>query len=194
MYKSWLGWLWMSNQRTKTIINEIHYWKEHNLLPDVFCDFLLALYTEGEGDTLDKQINPEHPERFHVSSFVQLIMTTMTLILSIVVAYNNEINSFLQFILLVGLLLLCFWMYILLKNRLLSQIALIILLIMVLNISIYVIQHFFNSLWMLNTTVLLNFVVWLSIGYRQSEKYLRLLGVLGLVLTIGYMCWKLFIS
>src|SRR5690625_6770967 len=72
--------------------------------------------------------------------------------------FNNEINSFLQFILLVGLLLLCFWMYILLKNRLhiFTQIALMILLIMVLNISIYLIQHFLNSLWTLNVTVLLN--------------------------------------
>lgn len=186
----------MSNQRTKIIINEIHYWKEHSLLPDVYCDFLLALYTEGEMNTLDKQIHMEHSERFHVSSFVQLIMTTMTLILSVVVAYNNEIGSFLQFILLIGLLLLCFWMYILLKNRLhiFTQIALMILLIMVLNISIYLIQHFLNSLWTLNVTVLLNFVVWLIIGYRQSERYLRLIGVLGLVLTIGYMCWKFFIS
>ncbi|SEN55813.1 hypothetical protein SAMN04488134_101355 [Amphibacillus marinus] len=45
----------MDKQRKITIINEIHYWRENRLLPSHYCDFLLALYTEGshsEGDEL----------------------------------------------------------------------------------------------------------------------------------------------
>ncbi|WP_440898184.1 hypothetical protein ACS127_15190 [Amphibacillus sp. Q70] len=38
----------MNGQRKATIINEIKYWKENRLLPDEYCDYLLALYTEGE--------------------------------------------------------------------------------------------------------------------------------------------------
>ncbi len=39
----------MDETRKQIIINEIEYWKEHHLLPEQYCDFLLALYTEGNG-------------------------------------------------------------------------------------------------------------------------------------------------
>lgn len=37
----------MDKQRKETIVHEIKYWKENHLLPSHYCDFLLALYTEG---------------------------------------------------------------------------------------------------------------------------------------------------
>lgn len=36
-----------SNTRINTIINEIRYWKDTNLLPEQYCDYLLQLYSEG---------------------------------------------------------------------------------------------------------------------------------------------------
>lgn len=38
----------MKNQRKETILNEILFWKENNLLPAHYCDFLSTLYAEGE--------------------------------------------------------------------------------------------------------------------------------------------------
>lgn len=38
----------MKNQRKETILNEILFWKENNLLPEHYCDFLSTLYAEGE--------------------------------------------------------------------------------------------------------------------------------------------------
>ncbi|GAA0362701.1 hypothetical protein [Bacillus horti] len=35
------------DQKTKVVIQEIKYWKKNKLLPEHYCDFLLALYTEG---------------------------------------------------------------------------------------------------------------------------------------------------
>lgn len=43
----------MDQQRRATIIHEIKYWKDNHLLPSHYCDFLLALYTEGTGATDD---------------------------------------------------------------------------------------------------------------------------------------------
>lgn len=38
----------MNRQRRETIIQEIEYWKRSRLLPEHYCDYLLALYTEGD--------------------------------------------------------------------------------------------------------------------------------------------------
>lgn len=37
----------MTNPRKKIILNEILFWKQNKLLPEHYCDFLAALYTEG---------------------------------------------------------------------------------------------------------------------------------------------------
>lgn len=42
----------MDEARKETVIKEINYWKTHQLLPEHYCDYLLALYTEGEGEKL----------------------------------------------------------------------------------------------------------------------------------------------
>ena len=39
----------MDENRKQIIIKEIGYWKNNKLLPEQYCDFLLALYTEGTG-------------------------------------------------------------------------------------------------------------------------------------------------
>ena len=52
----------MDQQRKAIIIHEIKYWKDNHLLPEHYCDFLLALYTEGTGpgdDDLDDLLQPE---------------------------------------------------------------------------------------------------------------------------------------
>ncbi|MCS0823668.1 hypothetical protein NX029_06770 [Cytobacillus firmus] len=37
----------MDENRKKVIVNELLYWKKSRMLPDRYCDYLLALYTEG---------------------------------------------------------------------------------------------------------------------------------------------------
>ena len=39
----------MDENRKQIIIKEIGYWKNNKLLPEQYCNFLLALYTEGIG-------------------------------------------------------------------------------------------------------------------------------------------------
>ena len=53
----------MKENRIETIVNEIHYWKEHRLLPGEYCDFLLALYTQGQRDSSDRDIEFNNSKR-----------------------------------------------------------------------------------------------------------------------------------
>lgn len=39
----------MVDDRKLIIIKEIKHWKRNQLLPNRYCDFLIALYTHGEG-------------------------------------------------------------------------------------------------------------------------------------------------
>ncbi|SNS59250.1 hypothetical protein SAMN05444672_101192 [Bacillus sp. OK838] len=38
----------MDEMRKKIIIQEINSWKESRMLPEQYCDYLLALYCQGE--------------------------------------------------------------------------------------------------------------------------------------------------
>ncbi|MTH52454.1 hypothetical protein GKZ89_03470 [Bacillus mangrovi] len=40
----------MRTEKKKIIIDEITHWKENKLLPETYCNFLLALYTGGDTD------------------------------------------------------------------------------------------------------------------------------------------------
>ena len=51
----------MRDERTKTIVREIKYWKQYRLLPDEYCDFLLALYTQGETEKEQPNKDVHHP-------------------------------------------------------------------------------------------------------------------------------------
>ena len=37
----------MDPTRKKVILNEINFWKQNNMLPEHYCDYLIALYSEG---------------------------------------------------------------------------------------------------------------------------------------------------
>ena len=41
----------MDENRKKIIINEITFWKESRLLPEQYCDYLLAFYSEGKDES-----------------------------------------------------------------------------------------------------------------------------------------------
>ena len=40
----------MDSTRKKVILNEIYFWKQNNMLPEHYCDYLIALYLKGDED------------------------------------------------------------------------------------------------------------------------------------------------
>ncbi|MDW0117374.1 hypothetical protein QTL97_10545 [Sporosarcina thermotolerans] len=75
----------MSNQRKKTIITEIKYWKENKLLPEHYCDYLITLYTQGEQEeniNASDAILPKRKKKLNKSFiFLHLIYILSGLIL-----------------------------------------------------------------------------------------------------------------
>lgn len=49
----------MDKKKKEIIINEIEYWEKNRFLPAHYCQYLLTMYTEGQGvDQFKKKINP----------------------------------------------------------------------------------------------------------------------------------------
>ncbi|CDO01871.1 hypothetical protein BN988_00318 [Oceanobacillus picturae] len=174
----------MSEDRIATIVREINYWKEHHLLPDIYCDFLLALYTNGEGVTETEN----NAKKRHKNS-LQIILVSILLPFSFYVIYFTQVELFLQLGML--LLFLCYsgWTYASMKNRynalyhagLITSLFLIFLITLTLG-KLFQFHNIYTSLFF---TV--NFCSWILIGRRQRLKYLVFTGIVALLFTCLYI-------
>lgn len=154
----------MKDDRTRTIISEIHYWKNNRLLPSEYCDFLLALYTKGDGEHVEERKNS------HVSShlFFYLIisLTLFVLPLSFLVIYFTEMGIIMQ----TGLLssFVCIeWIHVKWLKYKESDwllLPLIVGILVFLLASISLAQHFYGPGWILYITFALNFTLWMVVG------------------------------
>lgn len=82
----------MNETRKKIIINEIHYWKKSRILPEQYCNFLLALYTEGEYE--QEVSSPKRP-----TFRKQYIIMTAVIVSALIVNYFTEIVPLMQILL-----------------------------------------------------------------------------------------------
>lgn len=81
----------MNETRKKIIINEINFWKKSRILPDQYCDYLLAFYSEGENET-----SPA-PKPFLKRIFsLTYIIITLIIVSALIVNYFTEINPAMQ--------------------------------------------------------------------------------------------------
>ncbi|MRG86619.1 hypothetical protein [Salinibacillus xinjiangensis] len=91
----------MQQDRKHVILNELQYWKKNRMLPDVYCDYLIALYSEGQG--IDHKKKKARPKRFSkLLMIVDLIFLLLLIPFSFLIIHFTEINLGLQ----IGLLIL----------------------------------------------------------------------------------------
>lgn len=176
----------LEDTRKRVIVKEIQYWKTHRLLPKEYCDFLLALYTEGEEDvTSDKKAFP-HKSWF---TFICVIILLSLLPSSVLVIYFTEISMLMQ----IGLHLIFltftafgYW-YFKKANSIYVHIAIIVFLLILFIFSVYLVQISAQQMILLHITVLLNCILWIFAGVWKKVFYLIASGIIGIVM------WLLFI-
>lgn len=69
----------MDRERKNIIIQEIHFWKENKMLPEHYCNYLLALYTKGENDPQEKKRSSYYNQRHTWISIGLLLMIIVML-------------------------------------------------------------------------------------------------------------------
>ncbi|MEN2765963.1 hypothetical protein [Ornithinibacillus xuwenensis] len=170
----------MADDRIATIIKEIQYWKEHKLLPEVQCDFLLALYTQGNGE-VTKRKAPKNS-----ILYIQLFLLVMMVPFSFLVVYFTQFNSILQLGILLAFIGYATWIFLLYNKRknVYRHLAIIIFLAMILITSDFLsttvdLNQLFTVL-----VILLNFVGWYLLGRSLHLKYLKIASVLALIIVL----------
>ncbi|MCM3738715.1 hypothetical protein M3210_00380 [Oceanobacillus luteolus] len=179
----------MEEERRFTIIQEIEYWKQHRLLPEHYCNYLLALYTNGEEmtDVITQDYKGYNKYLTLIERF-QIVILYLLLPFSFVVIYFTEFHIYLQLVILALLLSYSLWCTFSFndKRRLYFHSALIISLFLFLLTTILVGDLLSGSAFVVTGIVLMNFLLWLILGYLAKFKYMLISGIIGIIFVLVY--------
>lgn len=171
----------MDENRKQIIIKEIGYWKKNKLLPEQYCDFLLALYTEGTG--LNEKSNKSKNRK-------KVFLWLLTIPIIVFIVYFTELSLILQIVFAIVFILIGIYLTFYLKrNGLLFHIPLIISALLLLYVSVELtLTSFPKSTIILYSILMFNCLIWLVGGWKFKQIYFTISGVLGLLLiTISMM-------
>lgn len=168
----------MDEMRKKIILNEIHYWKDTRILPEQYCNYLLALYSEGE----EEEITSVKRKPIISSIFIALIIVG-----ALIVNYFTENHAAMQIT--IYLFLICSLVVISIfeykKNRtLLIPLVAFSFVFVLFTVNLW--ETFFpKKILFLYIGLLLNCIMWLVVGKVLRLQYFLAAGVLGMFI-IGY--------
>lgn len=178
----------MDEARKSIVLKEIKYWKEHRLLPEQYCDFLITLYTEGSetGQEVNKKKSSSFKNfLFQVINFIILLLLVMTF----VVIYITEISIDLQIGLFLSFIVFCLSgaVFFYKKKHSYFHIALIVGILILFLASVHTVTIIFSGKQIgLIVIILFNCILWVSLGFRLKLKYLTISGIAGALLLITY--------
>lgn len=169
------------------IINEIQYWREHKLLPEHYCDFLLALYTQGSEDS--ENVIEQTSRKKNVLFVAQFALLTIMIPLSFLVSYSTKFTYNLQMIFSGLLCLISIVLYFVYKKRSneLYHFALIISLIVLLLTSFTILSPYLSSNLHTLIIISINILLWILIAFKQRLLYLKITSISALIFMVIYI-------
>lgn len=174
----------MKQDKKDIIIQEILLWKENHMLPPHYCDYLLALYTQGEEFT-------ESGRRARVKR-VQMTTAALAIMLlpvAVFILYFTELSFLLQTVILTSfvgsLLLLAIYFS---RKKVLAPLlflgAAILLLLLSLELNT---QVFEKNPYTLYGLLSLNCLLWIYTGVKLRLLYFSISGALGFLVILFFL-------
>lgn len=174
----------MDWQRKAIIIGEIKYWKDNRLLPEAYCDYLLALYTKGEEEETSSKSS---------QSMKKNVLTLIFLILNVLVAPGiaffiiyAQVNLmatisllFLALVMSLGLSYIAWKLYHIEFNYII-----LVLLLNLLILSMIVINQWVTHTVIALVMIYLQLIVWIFLGAKLKNKSLLIIGILGMLISM----------
>jgi hypothetical protein len=172
------------DQRKQLVIEEILFWKEHKLLPPEYCDFLLALYSKGDG------FQQKLTYKQKVVMFIQLFLLSVLIPFSFLIIYCTQFQIILQLTILILFLGYSVWMYYTLKHRRRQYKSyyhwpLMTSFLLALFISVHLSKYYLHesfSFWIIS----IHFVCWVLYGLYKHVHYLVIIGITSLLFLLIY--------
>ncbi len=180
----------MSAQKKQIILSEIQFWKKNNLLPAHYCDFLLALYAQGEGID-DKKEGKLSNSLLAKDKKKKMIMIALIILLtSTVLVFLFTLNAFGVLPILItsvfAFLLLLATMKLSRKRTIYGPILFVSSALLILGLSFKVWGVYFSeSPYILLGLIAVNCIMWLISGLLLKLPYFTLSGIVGCVLVVG---------
>ncbi|WP_099158530.1 hypothetical protein [Virgibacillus ndiopensis] len=177
----------MAEERIATIVKEINYWKQHKLLPDMYCDYLLALYTNGTGVSENDALVEKR--KIKISLIIQIILQFLLVPFSFLVIYFTEFHPIMQLSILFLFVGSSYWQYrsFKLADNILFHLSLIIFLLLILLTSVFISQVLTSVQWLTAMIILLHFIGWVAWSKQKRLLYLRVIGIIGIIFTSFYI-------
>lgn len=175
----------MTEDRKATIINELNYWKKNKMLPTVYCDFLLALYTNGEEVVDGKKVNSAN-NNLPILKIGQLFLLILLLPFALLVSYTSYFPSYIQFGILLLFIFYSFWQYkgSSLKKDFYYHLSFAIFLLLILLTTIFLSNTYVYFDWMTEFIIIMNFIFWFILGRKVELKYLPFASIFGILLVV----------
>ncbi|MEL3972849.1 hypothetical protein AAEO50_11195 [Rossellomorea oryzaecorticis] len=170
------------HSRQVVIINEIKFWKQNKMLPDQYCDYLLALYTNGEENILKSSTKKSKMK----GNNIPILLSAIVMLISLFVIYFTELSVVLQTAILTGFVVLLFGVGIYYSNKKVSTAPILIAsAFIILLITIAITEEMFDGS-PLNTyaSLFLNCLFWIVLGWKQRLIYFTLSGAIGGLLLL----------
>lgn len=171
-------------KRNEIIIAEIQHWKRNKLLPEIYCDFLLTLYTKGDGSAYQEENNSG---KTLGRQWLKLLM--FIFIVPVVLVLYLTLNSFFLVFALFLLAMLSFLLYQSIHKNgymLISHLALVVLLFIVLLLTISFSKLLGNQ-YITNIVIFINFISWFIFAFKKRYTYLLILSLLAIVFLLIYL-------
>lgn len=174
------------------IIQEIQYWKENKLLPDEYCDYLLALYTKGNTKVLAQQKRKR--KTLKTVTILRICLILLMLLLTITIYFLN-LDRLMETALLVSCLFFSTWMYLLLRNQQLNtpQIT-VVMLALYLIASMIFSTSFFQHRVALYIVFMIHFSFWYFLSKRMNLTFLKIVSILSTSILAFYLIYQFFLA
>lgn len=174
----------MDWQRKAIIIGEIKYWKDNRLLPEAYCDYLLALYTKGEEEETTSKSSQSKKKN---------LLTLIFLVLNVLIAPGIAffiIYAPIDLMATIGLLILALVMslglsYIAWKHyRIEENYIILVLLLNLLILSMIVINQWVTQSIIALGIIYLQLIIWIFLGVKLKNNWLLIIGILAMIISI----------
>ncbi|GER72745.1 hypothetical protein [Weizmannia acidilactici] len=178
--------LYMDDTKKNIIINEIKMWKENHMIPQEYCDFLLALYNGGtEGGTGEKQ-NAGGRKKPALKLAVFSVFILALAGIAVFVIYFTELHFILQTVILtafVGFLLIVGIRYA--NKEFFFSLFFIGAAFILLMLSVLVNEKLFgNQRHSLYLLLFANCALWLVVGKSYKLLFFTVSGILGTAILV----------
>lgn len=186
----------MANAKKKIILNEILFWKQNNLLPDQYCDFLMTLYTEGNETDFGEEIGPKKSIIAQEKRSKRIVLTLIPIVTIMLLSVLFMVSTLTWLVAIVvgifALLLMIFAYRFAKKKELLAPIFHIASALLLFGICVKVsTQYFSGNQVVLYILLITNCFLWLFTGFKFKLMYFAVSGVIGLIVLFGYQVFSL---